>query len=150
VLDVRKRLERGESAVPGERSASGTDDQADGGERPAPPARLSTAGSRSAAFTDPSSTVEKLVRDPSLCGSERGKAMLRLLHVNAVAGQQLPDVAAGVPPHCVAIVMQLANQYAQMWQDFARELDGRARIIDPAAAIRSRPRTPPTTISLSS
>jgi hypothetical protein len=61
--------------------------------------------------------------------------MLRLLHVNAVAAEQLKDVAADVPPHCVAIVVQLACQYAKMWQDFARELDGRARIIDPLATI---------------
>jgi len=30
--------------------------------------------------------------------------------------------------------VQLARQYAKMWQDFAQELDGRARIIDPSAA----------------
>ena len=141
VLDVRKRLERGEPAVPGKRTASGTsgaEANADGDECPAPAVRLSPAASRSAAFRDPSSSVEKLVRDPSLRSSERGKAMLRLLHVNAVAAQQLQDVAAGVPPHCVAIVMQLACQYAKMWQEFARELDGRARIIDPSAAIRWR------------
>ncbi len=69
--------------------------------------------------------VEMLVRDPSLRGSEGGKAMLRLLHVNAVAARQVQDIAAGVPPHCVAIVLQLASQYAKMWQDFARELNGR-------------------------
>ena len=75
--------------------------------------------------------MEKLLRDPSLRNNERGKGMLRLLHINAVGAEQLPDVAAAVPPHCVAIVVQLARQYAQMWQDFAQELDGRARIIDP-------------------
>ena len=62
--------------------------------------------------------------------------MLRLLHVNAVGVVQLPDVAATVPPHRVGIVVRLARQYAKMWHDFARELDGRARIIDPSAATR--------------
>ena len=80
--------------------------------------------------------MEKLLRDPSLRNNERGKGMLRLLHVNAVGADQLPDAAAAVPPHCVGIVVQLARQYAKMWQDFARELDGRARIIDPSAAMR--------------
>jgi hypothetical protein len=60
--------------------------------------------------------------------------MLRLLYVNAVAAEQLPDAAAGVPPHCVAVVVQLAWQYAKMWQDFAGELDRRARVIDPLVA----------------
>jgi hypothetical protein len=82
---------------------------------------------------NPATAVEKLLRDPSLRNNERGKGMLRLLHVNAVGTKQLPDVAASVPPHCVGIVAQLARQYAKMWQEFARELDGRARIIDPSA-----------------
>jgi hypothetical protein len=80
--------------------------------------------------------VEKLLRDPSLRNNELGKGMLRLLHINAVGAEQLPDVATAVPPHCVSIVVLLARQYAKMWQDFARELDGRARIIDPSAAAR--------------
>jgi ParB-like chromosome segregation protein Spo0J len=85
---------------------------------------------RAPAPPDPAAAVEKLLRDPSL-RNERGKGMLRMLHVNAAGANQLPDAAATVPPHCLAIVEQLARQYAQMWQDFAHELDGRARIIDP-------------------
>jgi len=76
------------------------------------------------------------LRDPSLRNNEHGKEMLRLLHANAIGAEQLPDVAAAVPPHCVTIVVQLARQYAEMWRDFATELDGRARIIDPSAAAR--------------
>jgi ParB-like chromosome segregation protein Spo0J len=141
VLDVRKRLERGESPAP-ERAAAnaarrgvngnGADPALDG-DGAAQPIRLS---SRTTAPPDPAAAVEKLLRDPSLRNNERGKGMLRLLHVNAVGAEQLPDVAATVPPHCVGIVVQLARQYAKMWQEFARELDGRARIIDPTAATR--------------
>ena len=157
-LDVRKRLERGESAVP---------------ERPAGPPRHATAVSNDTAAVrkavgggastgaddgntvavsppqlpkqaratvppDPAATVEKLMRDPSLRNNERGKEILRLLHVNAIGAAQLLDVAATVPPHCAPIVVQLARQYANMWQDFARELDGRARILDPVAGHRSQ------------
>jgi ParB-like chromosome segregation protein Spo0J len=141
VLDVRKRLERGEPAVPEKhaargRTTDGDEANADGDETPAPADRCSPLASRSAVPSDPASAVEKLLRDPSLRSSEQGKTMLRLLHVNAVVARQLPDIATGVPPHCVAIVVQLAHQNAKMWQDFARELDGRARIIDPSAAIR--------------
>jgi hypothetical protein len=53
-----------------------------------------------------------------------------------LARSGLPEVAATVPPHCVGIIVQFARQYANMWQDFAKELDGRARIIDPSAATR--------------
>jgi ParB-like chromosome segregation protein Spo0J len=142
VLDVRKRLGRGESPVPEKPAANasrkgssgnGMAADADGDDTPAQAIRLN---SRAAAPPDPATAVEKLLRDPSLRNNERGKGMLRLLHVNAVGAGQLPDAAAAVPPHAVGIVVQLARQYAKMWQDFAGELDGRARIIDPSAATR--------------
>ena len=165
VLDVRKRLERGESPVPGspagypgqaaaaavsQPAGHGPGARGDGGvavpaaspccsSRPAataaaPPSPAAAAGKPLP--PDPASTVDKLLRDPSLRNNERGKGMLRLLHVNAAGAGQLPDLATAVPPHCVGIIVQLARHYAKMWQDFAQELDGRARIIDPSAATR--------------
>ena len=129
-LDVRKRLERGEVPAP---------------EKPGTPAGVVAIGegakhlapAQHSAFLvppasqPPTAAVEKLLRDPSLCNNERGKGMLRLLHVNAIGTEQLPEAAATVPPHCARIVVQLARQYASMWHDFATELDRRARIVDP-------------------
>jgi ParB-like chromosome segregation protein Spo0J len=136
VLDVRKRLERGDPPAPGKPAAAGngvtSGDDAQG-QTPGPGSRTA---SRSGALPDPAAMVEKLLRDPSLRLNEQGKEMLRLLHINALGTEQLPGVARAVPPHCLAIIVQLARQYARMWQDFARELDGRARIIDPSAAAR--------------
>jgi ParB-like chromosome segregation protein Spo0J len=146
VLDVRKRLERGQSPVPDKPAANAARNGADGnGTRAGADGDVGSAeairlSSPAAAPPDPAAAVEKLLRDPSL-RNERGKGMLRLLRVNAVGAGQLPDAAAAVPPHCVGIVVQLAHQYAEMWQDFARELDGRARIIDPLAATQRSPRT---------
>jgi ParB-like chromosome segregation protein Spo0J len=145
VLDVRKRLERGESPVPerlaATRKSAVVTDATDNGAETQPESFDGSVSairpsSRAPVTPDAAATVEKLLRDPSLRNNERGKGMLRLLHVNAAGVEQLPDVAATVPPHCVGIVMQLAHQYAKMWQDFARELDGRARIIDPSVASR--------------
>jgi ParB-like chromosome segregation protein Spo0J len=142
VLDVRKRLERGEPPVPeksaasaARKGASGNGEEADTDGDDAS-AQAIGFRPRPVVPSDPTAAVEKLLRDPSLRNNERGKGMLRLLHVNAVGTGQLPDAAADLPPHCVAIVVQLAHQYAKMWQDFAWELDGRARIIDPSAATR--------------
>jgi hypothetical protein len=136
VLDVRKRLERGESPVPG---------------RPAAPAatagnvtRIGAGGDKApalgtrprpypAAPPDPVGVVEKLLRDPSL-RNDQGKRILRMLHVNAAGARQLPNDAAVVPPHCAGIVLELARVYAKMWHEFAHELDGRVRIIDPSSA----------------
>lgn len=125
VLDVRRRLERGDPPAPGKPDATAFGLTSGPGSRTA---------SRSATPLDPAAMVQKLLRDPSLRNNEQGKGMLRLLHVNAVGAEHLPDVAGAVPPHCVAMIVQLACQYARMWQDFARELEGRARIIDPSAA----------------
>jgi ParB-like nuclease domain len=147
VLDVRKRLERGEPPVPCKADAAGTGAAAvgsAGGRADASGAAgAGSPGATAAAGTslippareaaDLIATVEKLLRDPSLRGSDRGKDILRLLHVNAVAAQQVPDLAAAVPPHCVSIIGRLARQYTDVWTDFAQELDGRARITDPSA-----------------
>jgi ParB-like chromosome segregation protein Spo0J len=138
VLDVRKRLERGQSPVPGKPPARrGT---AAGTGPPDGPARDGTLVQNipapRMAPSDPAAAVEKLLRDPSLRNNQRGKEMLRLLHLSAAGAGQLPDAAGDVPPHCVAIIVQLARQFATMWQDFARELDGRARIIDPTTVTR--------------
>jgi ParB-like chromosome segregation protein Spo0J len=140
VLDVRKRLERGEPPVPEKAAANaarkgasgdGTGADTDGEGASAQAIRFR---SLAAAPPDPAAAVEKLLRDPSLRNNERGKGMLRLLHVSAAGAELLPDAAGAVPPHCVGIVVQLAREFASMWQDFAQDLDGRARIIDPSAA----------------
>jgi ParB-like chromosome segregation protein Spo0J len=138
VLDVRKRLQRGESPVRRRLATAPTTGHGI-------PAGVGSArglhsaarpGIRSVAAANPAATVEKLLRDPSLRNNEVGKGLLRLLHTNAAGAEQLLDVVPAVPPHCVAIVVQLAGQYAEMWQDFAKELQGRSRIIDPSVAFR--------------
>jgi hypothetical protein len=159
VLNVRKRLGRGEPPAPEKpstagsnvASGSGTTGAAgngarthadDGGasaapSRPVPASRPGPwSSSRPTVAADPAATVEELLRDPSLRDNEQGKGMLRLLHINAVSAEQLPDAAAAVPPHCVTAVVQLARQYAKMWQDLAQELDARAPVIDSSAAAR--------------
>jgi ParB-like chromosome segregation protein Spo0J len=134
VLDVRKRLERGEvAATEKPKVPRGFVAVGEGAKDaiPAPHSGPRPAFRSSSASQEPTATVQKLSRDPSLRSNERGMGMLRLLHVNAVGAEQLPEVAAAVPPHCVQIVVQLARHYAKMWDDLAIELDGRARIIDP-------------------
>jgi len=149
VLDVRNRLARGEPPAPQKPGTAGSNAAARGRANgaagsegaSAPPSVPFPApvpgprsGARLTAAPDPAATVQKLLRDPSLRNNDQGKEMLRLLHINAVSAAQLPDAAAAVPPHCVITVRQLARQYARMWQDFAQDLNARARIIDPSAA----------------
>ena len=127
--DVRQRLERGEKptlARPGPTRGRH-------GEAPSGPAPGKEATGAAPSATD---TVEKLLRDPSLRHSEHGRQLLRLLQVNcAVGAQDWSGMTVAVPPHCTAIVGQVARHYAQMWQDFAQELDRRATIIDPRGSL---------------
>src|ERR1700734_4091126 len=89
VLDVRKRLERGESPVPQKLGSAarkgsvgnGAEDDASNDGACAQTIRFS---SRAAAPPDPAATMVKLLRDPSLRNNERGKGMLQLLQINAV------------------------------------------------------------------
>jgi ParB-like chromosome segregation protein Spo0J len=78
-------------------------------------------------------TVGKLMRDPSLRNNDNGRQLLRLLQATSTGAEQLPQMSALVPPHCVLRVAQVARQHARAWQDFATELSRRGRITDPTA-----------------
>ena len=123
--DVRQRMERGEEPTltrPGLAPAGN-------GAAPRGPESAKAAPSAPDA-------VQKLLRDPSLRHSEYGRWLLRLLQVNNAAGaQDWSGMIVAVPPHCTAIVGQVARHHAQMWQDFAQELERRAMIIDPRGSL---------------
>lgn len=158
VLDVRKRLARGDSPVPerpaarkrrsgsvaarNESAAGGVTvgHVGDGGEVSPVPQLMSVDAAAvrpavplqrlRAVLDDSRGVVEKLMRDPSLRNNEQGKVVLRMLHSNAAGSENLASVVTAVPSHCVTTVVLLARQYAQMWQELAQELDRRARIVD--------------------
>lgn len=147
VHDVRKRLERGEEPAPAARAgqaerartaaaaaeAAGSAGQAgrqgQAGSCAGSGARRAVRAMRQA----PAFVLDKLLRDPSLRHNEQGRRLLRWLQNNPAGPQERSGVIAAVPPHCAALVVQLARQNAQTWLDFAQELDERARILDPWA-----------------
>jgi ParB-like chromosome segregation protein Spo0J len=135
VLDVRRRLERGESPVPRKQCSFGRPDAT--GEGAVAQAEdgavvlAARSASRSSAAPDPTATVQKLLHDPSLRGNDQGKEMLRLLQINAIGVEHLPEMTGFIPPHCIGAIVQLARHYAKMWQKFSYELNERARIIYP-------------------
>jgi ParB-like chromosome segregation protein Spo0J len=126
--DVRRRLERGDEPAAAGRGAGGSCDSAE-------PARAGRSRARRATRAvqpaTPAFVLEKLLRDPSLRHNERGRWLLRWLQHNAVGAEEWSGVIAAVPPHCAALVVQLARQYSQMWLDFAQKLDERAQVTDP-------------------
>lgn len=127
--DVRKRLERGEEPAPGgdergEREevrapSAEFPERAEAQDPPVDPATLSL---------DPAAVLEKLLRDPSLRFKEEGRQLLWLLRQNAISAQRWTELTAAVPPHCGNLVGQLAQQYAQLWGEFAREMERQAQV----------------------
>lgn len=131
VRDVRKRLERGQGPAPARAGRKGTARSLD---RPAEP--TASTGTRRAVRAMrhvPAFVLDKLLRDPSLRHNEQGRRLLRWLQHNPAGPQDRSSVIAAVPPHCAALVVQLARQNAQMWLDFAQELDERVQVVDPWA-----------------
>jgi ParB-like chromosome segregation protein Spo0J len=137
VRDVRKRLERGDEPAPVRRGASAG--------LPSPvPAKSGAQRAVRAMRQAPGFVLDKLLRDPSLRHNEQGRLLLRWLQHNPATPHERSSVVAAVPPHCAALVVQLARQNAQVWLDFAQELDQRVRVIDPWAGrqISDRCRAP--------
>jgi transposase-like protein len=138
VLDVRRRLERGDEPAPApagpERGGVGDSAIPD----LAGQTKTQAPVMARAVQPVPSLVLEKLRRDPSLRDNEQGRHLLRLLHHDALLAAQGRSVA--VPPHCAALVVQLARHYAQMWLDFAQEVEERPQLKNAWAAHRANGR----------
>jgi hypothetical protein len=131
VHDVRRRLERGEEPAPARLVASGGSERGGGCAASAGTRRAVRAVRKVPAFV-----LDKLLRDPSLRHNEQGRRLLRWLQYNPAGPEDRSGVIAAVPPHCAALVAQLARQNAQGWLEFALELDARVKTIDPWAGGR--------------
>lgn len=122
-LDVRRRLERGEEPVPNHSDSSAS--EADGPRGSSAGRQQAVPGPRSAA------TLEKLMRDPSLRQSELGRRLLRMFKENVLGANEMADIVASVPSHCIDLTIQLSRRNSKIWEDFAQELNRRARIVNP-------------------
>jgi len=141
--DVRERLERGEEPVPARAAAAlGADPQGTDARAPGQVAKLDSKRPRTGdgPGAPPVSVLQKLLRDPSLRHNDLGRQMLRWLQHNAAEVRITAEVVDAVPAHCVPLVAQLAWHYAQTWESLARELDERARVIDPLGKAKSNGR----------
>jgi hypothetical protein len=130
VGDVRRRLQQGQEPTPGgQRRVVGVSEVA------AQVSKSSRPGIRPRPPTSSITTLEKLLRDPSLRHKEQGRRLLFLLQNNVVRSEEWSSLVAAVPPHCSLLVSQLAHQYAQMWLNFQHQLDERARVIGPWSGV---------------
>ncbi|GAA3545477.1 ParB N-terminal domain-containing protein [Amycolatopsis ultiminotia] len=120
VSDVRKRLACGAPPAGTTAPAPGNTAPMPAPPPPAPaPAPVPMPDLRR---PDPGPLLAKLVRDPSLRSREDGRQLLRLLHRDAAAKNELSTLATAVPSHCTEVVHGLARHYAEMWLEFAQQL----------------------------
>ncbi|QDY80226.1 transcriptional regulator [Streptomyces qinzhouensis] len=123
-LDVRRRLERGAEPVPNRRGAVECREEPSV-EAAGRPGRVPTsAGAPSA------TTLGKLMRDPSLRQSELGRRLLRLFRENELGANDMSELVASVPSHCVELVVEVSRRNSRIWEEFAEELRRRARFAD--------------------
>ncbi|MGV9519404.1 hypothetical protein ACWDRS_04315 [Streptomyces griseus] len=64
-------------------------------------------------------TVRRLVKDPSLKGSEPGRLLLRTLLATEISEQQWREIAAALPDHCAPLVRAAAARRAADWAALA-------------------------------
>jgi ParB-like chromosome segregation protein Spo0J len=120
VRDVRKRLDRGdEPTLPKRVHAHSAARALENMKQPLPRPRQEVRG----LSPSPASLVDKLMRDPSLRHTERGRSLLRLLQHDAAKLPELPHLMSTVPLHCTPLLVELALQHAQAWSDFAHGLE---------------------------
>jgi hypothetical protein len=134
--DVRDRLRRGEDPVlkprvrqrPQTAASAPCDAQQDDTAYPAPPQiGVGRRPLRSRAGRAWPTALDTLKRDPSLRFNDMGRLLLRLLDLNSISPDQLDQLVDGVPPHCATSVLNVAQECAGIWQDFASKLDQRRR-----------------------
>lgn len=104
--DVRQRVDKGESPLP--------DDAAEGGKRSEPATDVTRTGG---------DLLQRLRKDPSVRSSERGRALLRLLSVVAIAISACNEFAEAAPMHCSGLIAEIARKNARAWQEIAEKFD---------------------------
>jgi ParB-like chromosome segregation protein Spo0J len=119
--DVRHRLQRGEGPLPGQgRKKKSTEDDRHETRRTKP---ASAAGSSRKSDEDRAVVIRRLRADPTLRFTETGRALLRLLHVSLMPSRHWDKIAANVPSHCSIIIAHLARDCAQLWAEFADQVE---------------------------
>jgi hypothetical protein len=118
--DVRERMRRGIDPVPTEQQVT------------APSARLATSRKPNRSVIarsnqDLRSMLDSLRTDPSLKFTDAGRCMLRWLCSHVIKPKDWEPLLENIPPHCTKVIAELARSSADAWQEFARELEQRAR-----------------------
>ncbi len=111
--DVRQRIDNGQSPLPDALAKNSR-------RNPQEPLLI---GARVPPDGRGSDLLQRLRRDPSVRSSERGRALLRLLSVVAVAISACNEFAEAAPIHCSGTIAEIARKNARAWQEIADKFD---------------------------
>ncbi len=113
--DVRRRMRSGEDPVPSRAREAG------------PAAMQLTPVIRPSAerLKSLGTMLESLARDPSLRHTEPGRELLLRLRAGVMTPDDWARLIEGVPAHCREAVAETARQCAEIWSQFADQLDRR-------------------------
>jgi hypothetical protein len=144
--DVRNRLRKGESPVPnrprGKRPGGG--ERAPGGGTADRPRTGPVAGHRGGRISREGrvAVIERLRADPALRFSEKGRSLLRLLHLHTMKDEELDRIAESVPAHWRSTVASLARECARVWTELADRVEQKSQHRPAARAGAAAERSP--------
>jgi ParB-like chromosome segregation protein Spo0J len=112
VLDVRRRLDRGDDPVPPrQRNSAG---QAERRPQEEMPSQESL-----------DVLLQSLAKDPALRFTEAGRLLLRWLHRQAAGTEEQARLLDEVPAHCAGSVAEFVRRCAERWLELADQMEQR-------------------------
>lgn len=126
VRDVRNRLRQGEDPLPMRQRRNTRPPDS---EKSAPALQEAPPGGRALSRSSTnarSATIERLKADPALRLTETGRVLLRLLSLHTVDEDTWQSIVSNLPPHCTETVAQLSRECAEVWAEFAMQVERRA------------------------
>jgi ParB-like chromosome segregation protein Spo0J len=117
--DVRERVRRGDDPVPlkqvqAERRQQAAQDEGRG------ETAVHDRVQRQRRMREMSLILQKLQRDPAVRRTDSGRMLLQWLNAHAVSAKEWDGIEAGIPPHCAALVADLAAICAKEWSRIAK------------------------------
>ncbi|MDH6439240.1 ParB-like chromosome segregation protein Spo0J [Streptomyces sp. SAI-144] len=100
--------------------------------RQSAPARTSKPPPRNQARppVDQDEVLRRLAADPAVRQTDAGRALLRVLRVQAMTGEEWQKIVDNVPAHCAQLVEQAARESARVWDDIAARIAQKTSLAD--------------------
>jgi ParB-like chromosome segregation protein Spo0J len=123
VRDVRERMRRGDDPVPFKQALAEHRQPFEPNGEQVVAAREGLQHERR--MHEMSAIMQKLRRDPAVRLTDQGRQLLHWLTVHTVDDDEWDALKTGIPPHCVALVADLAAICADEWAGIARRMKRR-------------------------